>query len=642
MCGIVGIFRQQEKASPLSARLLAAMRDRMVHRGPDGAGLWIDPGARIGFGHLRLSIIDLDERAAQPMHSADGRFTITFNGEMYNYAEVKAALMAEGVGDWRTTSDTEVILKAFARWGIACLSRFRGMFAFALWDAAEGALWLVRDRIGIKPLYYSHRAGRIAFASEIKALLSDPQETRELDETSLFHFLSLMTTPAPRTMFRGIDKLPGGCFLRADANGLRVERYWDALDEARQIAATLPRDEKALVEALRAELAEAVRLRGVADVPVGVFLSGGIDSSTNATLFARTQQQPIKTFSIGYEGDHDSYRNELHYARDIATRIGSDHYERLLSVDDLLTLLPRIVHLQDEPIADPVCFPVYCVSELARQNGIKVAQVGEGADELFAGYPQWHRILRIERLARQFGAGGNWAARLALGALGKGDGQLAETLSRLHRHQPFFWSGAEIFPGGQKTRLLSPRLRARFAGRSTAEAIAPIMQRFADSSIEQSPLNWMSYVDLNLRLSELLLMRVDKMSMGVGLECREPFLDHRLVGFALAVPTAMKLAGNTPKSLLKKAVRGLLPDNIIDRPKQGFGVPIKEWFLGRLGPAVRDEIDAFLKATDLLDRNEIERLFAAKQGTNLWFLYNLAAWHRHFIREWEPARQAAA
>lgn len=643
MCGIVGILRQRPEAEPIDAGRLAAMRDSMAHRGPDGSGLWIDPDGRIGLGHRRLSIIDLDQRANQPMVSADGRFALSFNGEIYNYREIRRDLEAAGVTDWSTSSDSEVLLKAFRRWGIECLKRLRGMFAFALWDAANAALWLVRDRIGVKPLYYAVRAGRLTFASEIKGLLTDPGQPRSMDEESLFHFLSLMTTPAPRTMFDGINKLPGGCWLRADAGGrVEVRRYWDALEEAQKIRTDLPNSEARIVDAVRAELTTAVAYRGVADVPVGVFLSGGIDSSTNAALFARCERRTIKTFSIGYEGRFASYRNELHFARKMAHRIASAHHERLLSLDELLALLPRIVHLQDEPIADPVCFPVYCVSELARRNGISVAQVGEGADELFAGYPAWRRLLRLHGMTKSMGPVGGALAKLGLSAIGKGDGYLAETLRRREAGEPFFWSGAEIFVGDRKQRLLSARMRQRFSGRSTSECVSEILGRFRELTPEDSALNWMTYVDVNLRLPELLLMRVDKMSMGVSVECREPFLDHKLVGLALAVPTKIKLSGNTPKSLLKRAVRGLIPDQLIDRRKQGFGVPIKEWFLDGLGPVVRDEIDAFMQATDVLDAAAVNRLFAEQDGVHLWFLYNLAAWHRHFIREWPHAARTAA
>lgn len=616
------------------------MRDEMRHRGPDGSGLWIDPAGEVGLGHRRLAIIDLDQRASQPMMIADGRFVVSFNGEIYNHGEVRRELEAAGVHDWRTTSDTEVLLLAFRHWGIACLEKFRGMFAFALWDAGEKRLWLVRDRIGVKPLYYGVRDGALRFASEIKGLLADPHQPREMDETALFHFLSLMTAPAPQTMFRGINKLPGGCWLKAEVGReIEIGRYWDAWDEAALVGR---HSEDEFVERLREELEVAVRYRGVSDVPVGVFLSGGIDSSTNAALFAKSQTSRPKTFTVGYAGDNPSYPNEFRFARLMAERIGSDHHEGHLTVEGLIEAMPRLIHFQDEPIADPVCFPVLSVSKLAREQGVIVAQVGEGADELFAGYAGWHRLLHLNRIVDKFGMAGAAAAGLGLNLAGKGEGQLAEALRRKQGGEAFFWSGAEIFAGSRKQRLLSRRMKAAFKGRSSAEAVSEIQTRFNEKALEKSPLNWMTYVDLNLRLPELLLMRVDKMSMGVSLECREPFLDHKLVGLALAMPSAMKLKGGTPKYMLKRAVRGLIPDVLIDRKKQGFGVPVQDWFLERLGPLMREEIDAFLSSSDVLDRGGVEDLFARRDGVSLWWLYNLAAWHRHFIREWHGAERPAA
>ena len=639
MCGIVGILRIRSDAPPIDPNVLVDMRDEMRHRGPDGSGLWLDPEGRIGLGHRRLAIIDLDQRASQPMTTADGRMIISFNGEIYNHAEVRAELEALGVRDWRTTSDTEVLLLSFRQWGIGCLDRLRGMFAFALWDVGAQSLWLVRDRIGVKPLYYAIRDGRISFASEIKALLVDPDQPRELDETSLFHFLSLMTAPAPGTMYRGISKLPGGCWLKASIDQApEIGRYWDAWDEAALVGR---HTEDEFVERLKSELQTAVHYRGVADVPVGIFLSGGIDSSTNAALFAKSETARPKTFTVGYAGNNQSHPNEFAYARQMAEQIGSDHYERELTLEQLVESMPRLIHFQDEPIADPVCFPVLSVSKLARENGVVVAQVGEGADELFAGYAGWHRLLRLNKFIDTFGSAGAGVASLAFNLAGKRDGQLAEALRRKQRGEPVFWSGAEIFPGGQKDRLLSKRMREKFKGFSSAQALSEIQGRYEAKALEKSHLNWMTYVDLNLRLPELLLMRIDKMSMGVSLECREPFLDHKLVGLALAMPTAMKLKGGIPKYMLKKAVRGLIPDALIDRKKQGFGVPVQEWFLGKLRGIMREEIDAFLSATDVLDKDGVERLFERNDGVSLWWLYNLAAWHRHFIREWQPAGRRA-
>lgn len=630
MCGIVGtvIFRGSSQVDP---GLLQRMRDTMLHRGPDGGSQWIDERGQVGLGHRRLSIIDLSNAATQPMATPDGRFVVVFNGEIYNHAEIRQELQALGRNDWKTDhSDTEVLLFAFREWGIDCLHRFRGMFAFAMWDNRDRRMWFVRDRIGIKPLYYVQRGDRINFASEIKALLEDPAQPREMDETALFHYLSLMTTPAPMTLFKGIKKLPSGSWLRIEADGTsEVRRWWDVWDNVQPMTG---RSDDDIADEVRATLETAVRYRKVSDVPVGVFLSGGIDSSTNAAMFASGETRPIKTFSIGYEEEYGSYKNELHYARKMANLIGAEHHELRLKLDDLLSFVPKLIHLQDEPIADPVCMPVYYVSKLARDNGVVVAQVGEGADELFCGYPWWARILQSRRasefpLPRSLKSLGVWG----LDRYGRGDHYFREMLRRSAEGEPFFRSGAETFTEYRKSQLLSPRMRAAFAGRTSGEAVSEIHQRFTSKAWEKSPLNWMSYVDLNLRLPELLLMRVDKMSMGTSIECRVPFLDHKFVELAMGIPAATKTRNGTLKYILKKAVTGIIPDELIHRKKQGFGVPIAEWFKDRLGGAMRREIQHFCDVTDVFDRDYVDQLFQQNDGVSLWWLYNLSAWHSHFI-----------
>src|SRR5712692_8914105 len=357
MCGIVGVLSFTSDYR-ITEPYLVQLRDPMAHRGPDGAGTWVAADARVGLGHRRLAIIDLSEAAAQPMCNEDGTLWISFNGEIYNHVEIRRELDAIGGHRWKTDhSDTEVILHAFEQWGIGCLERFRGMFAFALWDASSRELWLVRDRIGIKPLYYSAHHGRLVFASEIKALLQDPDQPREVCEEGLYHYLSFLTTPAPLTLFRGIRKVPAGTWLRVRPDGeIQERRYWDVWDHVQPLTG---RSDQEIAEQLLAELRVAVRLRKVSDVPVGVFLSGGIDSSTNAALFSEGEREPIRTFSIGYDADYASYPSELPFARQVAAFVRADHHERILNLNDLIGFLPRMVQLQDEPIGDPVCVPVY-------------------------------------------------------------------------------------------------------------------------------------------------------------------------------------------------------------------------------------------------------------------------------------------
>ena len=620
MCGIAGTL-SFEPSFRVTREHVDRMRETLAHRGPDGADTWVDDDGRIGLGFRRLAIIDLSDSAMQPMPNEDGSVRLVFNGEIYNHAEIRRELEQLGGHRFRTDhSDTEVIVHAFEQWGIDCIHRFRGMFALAIWDERAQELWLVRDRIGIKPLYWSVHHGRLNFASEIKALLTDPQQERGVDEQALYHYLSFLTTPAPQTLFKGIKKLPGGTWLRISVDGsVREQRYWDVWDD--EIAALL-----------LDELRTSVQLRKISDVPVGVFLSGGIDSSTNAALFSEGEAEPVRTFSIGYEGDYDSYKNEFQYARQMAEVVGAEHHELKLTLDDLFDFLPEMVRLQDEPIADPVCIPVYYVSKLARDNGVIVCQVGEGSDELFWGYPSWKTMLGLQRyddlpvprLLKR-------AAVSAAVAAGRGGRREIEFLRRGGEGQPIFWSGAESFMEWEKQRLLSPRLRSELDGLTSWDAIAPIRARFEAKAWERSNLNWMSYIDLNLRLPELLLMRVDKMSMGVSLEARVPFLDHKFVELAMSIPEKSKTNGGTLKHILKKAVRGVIPDELIDRPKQGFGVPIHEWFFDRLGAEARRTLDEFCSETDFLDRDEVLAIVDQKRSVEAWYLLNLALWHKEYV-----------
>jgi asparagine synthase (glutamine-hydrolysing) len=631
MCGIAGVFAFADHAPGVSMAALCRMRDAMAHRGPDGDGVWVAGDGRVGFAHRRLSIIDLSHAADQPMANEDGSIQLIFNGEIYNHAAIRKELESRGRHTWRTDhSDTEVIVHAFEEWGIECLHRFRGMFAMAIWDGRARELWLVRDRIGIKPLYWSVHHGRLAFASEIKGLLEDPDLPRQIHEESLYHYLSFLTTPAPQTLFAGIRKLPAGTWMRITADGAIDERkYWDVWDHVSPLDG-VPEDEIAarVLETLRT----AVHYRKVADVPVGIFLSGGIDSSTNAALFSEGERTRVKTFSVAYREASASYPSELPFARQMAARVGAEHHEYLISADDLISFLPRMVHLQDEPIADPVCVPVHFVSKLAREHGVTVCQVGEGADELFIGYPNWQAALD-----RQFWAdlpGARALAGLALPGL-RGAGYARtyhyEAIRRAALGLPLFWGGAEAFTDAEKQHLLGAGVRGRLRGLTSWEPIRPIRERFDAAAWDRGHANWMTYVDLSIRLPELLLMRVDKMSMGVSLEGRVPFLDHEFVALALSIPSRLKLKDGELKHVLKRAVRGVIPDELIDRPKQGFGVPVNEMLPGRLLAAARAEVSRFARETGLLDPAIADQVMTTADGSKVWYLMNLAMWWRCFI-----------
>jgi asparagine synthase (glutamine-hydrolysing) len=632
MCGIVGVLQFDSRRTPLREQDIVRLRDHMAHRGPDGMGVWVAPDGQIGLGHRRLAIIDLTPSGAQPMSDDSGRIWLTYNGEIYNHVELRRELESLGHRFHSAGSDSEVIIYAYRQWGLDAVHRLRGMFAFALWDAHLRRLWLVRDRIGIKPLYYTIQAGRLLFASEIKALLGDREVKREVDEHSLFHYLSFLTSPAPGTLFADIRKLAGGCMLLVHGDG-RVEerRYWDAACASRPITGTDQEIAAELLDLLRT----SVRLHKVSDVPVGVFLSGGIDSSTIAALHGEGEVRAVRAFTVGYDKDYESYRSEVAQARSVAQFLGAELAEVQLSFSDLVDFLPEMVRLQDEPIADPVCVPLYYVAKLAREQGVTVCQVGEGSDEVFFGYPNWHRALRLQQLNDLFPRlGPAKAIGLAgLRAWGKEPSQPYAWLDRARRGLPIFWGGAEAFNDATKVRVLSPRLKMRFRDRSSWDAVAPIHKRYLAGVERASPLGWMSYLDLNLRLPELLLMRVDKMTMASSLEARVPFLDHELVSFALGIPDEVKLRDGILKAVLKNAVRGLVPDSVIQRPKQGFGVPVNEWLLSGLPAETMAGIDEFIAETDLFDPAAVSDLFARPNAAGLqWCILNVSLWWQEFIR----------
>ena len=647
MCGIVGAMVFEESRFQIDEDYLTKMRDTMQHRGPDGEGLWISPDRQVGLGHRRLAIIDLSNAAAQPMSNPRRTLWITFNGEIYNHRKIRNELESLGVHDWQTDhSDTEVVLRAFEQWGIDCLQKFRGMFAFAIWNCETDELWLVRDRIGIKPLYYSFHNNRLTFASEIKALLADPHQKREIDERALYHYLTFVVTPAPNTLFEGVEKLPPATWMRIDATGgVRKQKYWDVFDNVQNLRGE---SESQLSERIIDSLRDSVQYRKESDVPIGVFLSGGIDSSANAVLFSENRSQAVKTFTVAYDTHYESNPSEIPYARQIAKQIGSDHHEIIVSQQDMIEFLPQLIHLQDEPIADPVCVPVYFVSKLAKERGVTVCQVGEGADELYCGYPGWRRFQRFENFAGFPGSAlllklGMWGLKRT----GRQESWMWERFRRASLGQPACWGGGgEAFGEWQKQQLLSLRMQELFQNESSWSVLEPIHNAFHRTAPEKTWLNWMSYLDLNFRLPELLLMRVDKMSMGVSLEARVPFLDHEFVSLAMSIPSRMKLKRGNLKHILKKSVRGMIPDSIIDRKKQGFGVPIHEWMMGELGHTLKQELDNFCSQTDLFDRKKVMQLVENGNPAS-WYLFNLALWWKHYIAQEEigsrlPVHKSAA
>ncbi len=635
MCGIVGIFGL--KNFVVDSVLLAEMRDEMTHRGPDGAGLWMSDNKQVGLGHRRLSILDLSERATQPMINHDNKVVITYNGEVYNFQEIKAELQ-EFNYQWITDhSDTEVILHAYEQWGIDFIEKLRGQFAFSIWDENHQKLFLVRDRMGIKPLYYAFEKDRLIFASEIKAIIKDETIIREVNEEALYHYLSFLTTPAPSTLFQNINKLPAGTYLEISLKDggtqfdVNTVKYWSPGMGSESIKADV--DEKEIIKQLQDHLRDSVNSHKISDVPSGVFLSGGIDSSLNAALFSESEKEPVKTFTITYDDSKVNYKSEAPFAQLVSEQINSDHYEHELTVDDMVSFLDRMIYLQDEPIADPVCVPVYYVSKLAKDNKVTVCHVGEGADEIFLGYPSWKQSIDYHNLNKKIpGKLIQKSLLLIAKAMGKEDTDKYELLRRAANGEDLFWGGAEIFTETQKNKLLSKRLQKKYKNLSSWEIIKKYRADFEKTKLEKTRLNWMGYLDLNLRLPELLLMRVDKMSMGVSIETRVPFLDYKLVEYGMSIPESTRAKNGTLKYILKKASEGIIPNEIIYREKQGFGVPLNDWFEEKLGDYAKTVITEFINETDFFDKGTIHRMIENKDH-QLWYILNFALWYNKFIKQ---------
>ena len=652
MCGITGVL-VTSGTGEVPAEAVERMRDTLMHRGPDDAGVWIGPDRAIGLGHRRLSIVDLSPAGRQPMSNEDGTVRIVFNGEIYNHLELRTQLEARG-HRYASRTDTETLVHLYEEHGLDMLRFLRGMFAFAIWDARRQRLFLARDRLGIKPLYHATTGRRFLFASEIKALIADPTLSVDIDPTALYHYLTFSTTPAPSTLLQGVHKLPAGCAMTVDAKGEeRTWRWWDVADAPAPDPAEL-RDETSVAARVRGMLEEAVRDRLMADVPFGVMLSGGIDSTAIAALVRGMHSGPVRTFSVGYTDApaHD----ERGAARFAAETLGTEHHEISIDSRALVDYVPQLIHAQDEPLADWVCVPLYYVSKLVRDSGTIVALVGEGSDEQFAGYRHYLRYVNLERgawgwynrLPRAIRVGAHRAADPLLRRL-QLPREVRELVRRAGDDEPLFLSGAVAAWETDKRDLMSTSMRRGSWGTlSSVPIAADVMRDFARRQPTRTFLDRLIFQELRLRLPELLLMRVDKITMSTSIEARVPFLDHRLVEFTSHIPAAMKLRNGRTKHVLKEAVRGLIPDSVIDRPKQGFSAPVGEWFRGELaGFAARSILDSRLRERGFFDYDVLRRMLEAHRtgrrnyDTLLWSLVNLSQWYDHWIAR-EPSRALAA
>ncbi len=581
MCGLVGIFHTKNRSLPDEA-LLTRMNDSLYHRGPDEGGIHREPG--IGLGHRRLSIIDLSS-GHQPLFNEDHSIVVVFNGEIYNFVELMPELKALG-HVFRTHCDTEVIVHAWEEWGVKCLDRFRGMFAFALWDRNRQQLFLARDRLGVKPLYYSlHPDGRIAFASELKALRIIPDFDRRIDPCAIEDYFAFGYVPEPRTIYHNAFKLEPGHYLLLSANQPlpTPQPYWD-IPFAPTLTLSLEEAQTELIQRLR----EAIRIRLVAEVPLGAFLSGGVDSSAVVAMMAELSADPVNTCSIAFK---DKQFNEAHYADQIARQYGTRHQVSEVDPDDF-SLIDQLAALYDEPYADSSALPTYRVCELAKKT-VTVALSGDGGDENLAGYRRYRFHMAEERLRRTlpqglrsplFGTLGrlypkaDWAPRVF---------RAKSTFQALARNSvDGYFHSVSLMSDSLRQRLFSPALLGQLQGYRASDVFA----RHAKNCPTSDPLSLIQYLDIKTYLPGDILTKVDRASMAHALEVREPLLDHSLMEWVSCLPPHFKLFQGEGKYVFKKALEPYLPNDILYRPKMGFAVPLANWFRGPLRGKVRDAV----------------------------------------------------
>ena len=633
MCGIAGILSFDGRTP--DPDLVGRMTDRLAHRGPDDRGIHV--AGCVGLGHRRLSILDLSSAGRQPMCTPDGRIWITYNGEVYNFGDLRRELESRG-HRFRSRTDTEVVLHAYQEWDLACLERFNGMFAFGLWDAARQRLWLVRDRIGIKPLFYALGDRQVAFASEIKALLCDASLGRRLDHEGLAYYLATNWVPAPHTLLAGVRQLLPGHYLLAGPDGFcRDVAYWEmTFREDRTDSAD------GWTRAFDEQMRHSVARRLVSDVPFGVFLSGGLDSSSVAYWMSREMTRPVQTFSIAFD---ESGFDETPYARSVSRRIGAEHRERLVRAE-AAEVLPRLVWHAEEPTADSSMIAVYHLAQVTREN-VKMVLTGDGGDEILAGYETYpaYYAARLYRLLPRFCRRG--VVRRLVGLLPVSDGKVSldfklRQFVAAAEHPPEDAHAAwrMIFDADMRRALLAPIWHEP----GVRADVVDLYRRYFARTDARRPLNRMLYVDTSLYLPNDMLVKVDRMTMAHGLEARTPFLDHEVVAFAASLPPRLKLRRlHVGKYVLKRAMRGRLPAAVIARRKEGFNVPNARWIKQGLRPFVLDALSPrTVREMGILDAAAVAALLddhfrgRADNSHRIWCLLTLALWWRQFLAGGQP------
>ncbi|HEX8775491.1 MAG TPA: asparagine synthase (glutamine-hydrolyzing) [Pyrinomonadaceae bacterium] len=631
MCGINGIALSSRSRARLDRRVLEEMRDALLHRGPDDCGLYIKDG--IGLGHRRLSIVDVTA-GHQPMTNEDGSLHIVYNGEIYNHADFRDRLEASG-HVYRTHCDTETILHLYEEEGTACVEHLRGMFAFAIWDERRRELFIARDRLGVKPLYYAHLDdGSLYFASEIKAILTARAVKPEVNFAALPDYLANHATSGEETLFRGVKRLlPGHSLVWRDGR-IQVEQYWDVRFHS---AEDTRRSDADYIEEWTELFKTSVRLRLMADVPLGMFLSGGIDSSAIAAVMSRMVNDPIKTFSVAF---NEREANELDYARLVARRFKTDHHAIIINPEQFFDALPRLIWHEDEPLAHPASVPLYFVSELAARH-VKVVLTGEGSDETLAGYERYRKTVYNLALGARYNSWTPAAVRRFVCRrieAGRRPSGVRQKLRRTFLCLPpdiesIYFDNFAVFPRDMQRQLLTPEAMERGGAHDPYENVRPYFEGTKDDSL----LDRLLYADVKTYLHELL-MKQDQMSMAASIESRVPFLDHKLVEFTARLPQRLKLRGWTTKYVLRQSMKNILPDVILKRGKMGFPVPLARWFRGPYRPVIDDYVlGERAVRRGLFDPAFVRNLVEEHQrGTRnhaerLWSLVNFEMWQRQFI-----------
>jgi asparagine synthase (glutamine-hydrolysing) len=643
MCGIAGLLdRRARLGSEALGRTVRAMNDTLAHRGPDGADVWTDAEAGIGLGHRRLAIVDLSPTGVQPMHSADGRFVVTYNGEIFNFRELRAELEAADVR-FRGTSDTEVMLEGFSRWGVrATIEKTVGMFAIALWDRQTKNLWLIRDRLGVKPLHYAYDGTRIIFGSELKALRAAPDFAPSLDRDALVAYFRHADVPGPATIYREAKKLPPGTLLEWQAGSEpRIETYWSARDVAvagRAHWAT-PVDDATEIENLDRLLRDAVAKRMIADVPLGAFLSGGIDSSLVVALMQAQSSTPIRTFTIGF--DEAGY-DEAKHAKAVAAHLGCAHTELYVTADQARDVIPKLAEFYDEPFADASQIPTYLVAQMTRQH-VTVALSGDGGDESFAGY---NRHVWADRLESDLRFLPRWLRRTIASAVTlPGEtgyrllGALLPAAKRPVRPAEKAAKMAALLraddPSAIYRGLVSQWPDPRMLVPGASEPDGPIWDKTMAADMPEFAAR-MQLLDTLTYLPDDVLAKVDRATMAVGLEGRNPLLDHRVVEAAWRLPPHMKLRGGEGKWILREILARYVPRDLFERPKMGFAVPIGAWLRGPLRDWAADLLDpAAIAADGILAPAPIAAAWAAHQAGEdrtyaLWTVLMFRSWQKRW------------